>query len=72
MSQLTQVSQVEIARQKQSFIALRQRLRPASFKEAEVILGQREQVEPEAELTPRIVERLRQRIRDRSNRNSES
>jgi len=38
----------------------------ASFPEIQRVLNEREQVEPEAGLTPDVVERLRQRIAEKS------
>lgn len=59
-------SPAEIAQQEQSFTALHQRLNPASLEEANSILAQRDKIEPEAELSPEVLERVKQRIRDRA------
>lgn len=59
-------SEAEIAHQKQSFTALLEDLKQASPEQLEAVLAEREQVEPEAELDSEIIERLQQRIHDRS------
>lgn len=66
-----QISEAEIVEQEQSFVNLRQRLRSAPPEEIKLALAQREQVEPDAELDPEAVARLRQLIRDRSNLNQD-
>ncbi|BAZ12411.1 hypothetical protein NIES4071_42420 [Calothrix sp. NIES-4071] len=48
--------------QKQSFDKFLQRSRKASKEEIEIVLAEREIVEPESELTPEIIARVRQLI----------
>lgn len=51
-----------IAQQKASFSALLQSLGTASFDEIELLMSEREEVEPEPELTPEMVQKLQSRI----------
>lgn len=51
-----------IAQQKASFSALLQSLGTASFDEIELLMSEREAVEPEPELTPDMVQKLKNRI----------
>jgi acetylornithine deacetylase/succinyl-diaminopimelate desuccinylase-like protein len=50
------------AQQRAEFAERLRRLGRASFAEVQALLAEREQVEPERDLTPEIVERLRDRI----------
>jgi hypothetical protein len=52
-----------ILRLPESFQLLIDRLGQASSAEIESVLAAREQVEPEAEMSPEIVDRLREKIR---------
>jgi|SRR5437868_2778077 hypothetical protein len=52
----------EIAEQRASYIARIQRATIATDAEIDQILAEREPIEPEPELTPEIVERVKQRI----------
>ena len=56
----------EVMQQKQSFTALLQQLNQAYKHEIESFLAEREKVEPEAELSSEIINRLQQRIQERS------
>jgi hypothetical protein len=58
------VSPEEQERQRESFAALRQQLGRASADEIERALAEREPVEPEPELTPEIIARVRERIEE--------
>lgn len=57
----------EVNQQQQDFQALVKNLGQASSTEVKSILDRREVVEPEQELSPDIVARFKQRIRDTSN-----
>jgi predicted HicB family RNase H-like nuclease len=57
----------EVNQQQQDFQALLKNLGQASSTEVKSILDRREVVEPEAELSPDIIARFQQRIRDASN-----
>ena len=57
----------EVNQQQQDFQALVKKLGQASSTEVKSILDRREVVEPEAELSPDIIARFQQRIRDASN-----
>lgn len=57
----------EVNQQQQDFQALVKKLGQASSTEVKSILDRREMVEPEAELSPDIIARFQQRIRDASN-----
>lgn len=50
--------------QRQSFEKFLQNSRKASPEEIEAVLAEREIVDPEPELTPEIIARIRQKIRD--------
>jgi len=56
------VPEQAVAQQRASFTALLQRLGQASFDEIEAVMAEREAVEPEAGLNPRIITRLRERL----------
>lgn len=58
------VPEEEINLSKQSFQALLQQLGQASTTQISSVLAQREMVEPEPELSPEIIARLQQRIRN--------
>ncbi len=60
------VCEEEVTQQKQSFTALLQQLNQASPSEIESFLAEREKVEPEVELSSEIINRLQQRIQERS------
>lgn len=60
------VPESEIEQQQQSFQLLIDQLGQASSGEVESVLASREQVEPEAELSTEIVDRLQEKIRKRS------
>lgn len=51
-----------VAEQKAAYLALRQQWGKASPAQVEEVLAKREVVEPEPELKPEVVEKLRQRI----------
>lgn len=55
----------EVTQQKQSFTALLKDLKQASPGEIELVLAEREKVEPEEELSSEVINRLQQRIRER-------
>jgi predicted HicB family RNase H-like nuclease len=57
----------EVNQQQQDFQALLKNLGQASSTEVKSILDRREVVEPETELSPDIIARFQQRIRDASN-----
>jgi uncharacterized protein (DUF1778 family) len=57
------IPESEVEQQQQAFQLLIDRLGQASSAEIESVLAAREQVEPEAELIPEIVDRLREKIR---------
>ncbi|MFQ5633560.1 MAG: toxin-antitoxin system HicB family antitoxin [bacterium] len=56
------VPKKEIARQKKNFAALLENLGQASWAEIEQTMQEREEVAPEAGLTPEIVQRLQEKI----------
>jgi hypothetical protein len=56
--------EAEINQQKQAFKTLLQRLGKASSTEIKVALDQRETVQPEEALSPEIINRLQQRIKN--------
>jgi hypothetical protein len=58
------VSETEIAQQRTAFSALLQSLGRASFAEIEQTLQERETVTPETGLTPEIMQRLQNRMRN--------
>jgi hypothetical protein len=60
-------SQEEQGRQQENFNKLRSQLRKADTKEIEKVLSQREIVEPESELTPEIIARIKAKIKDKKN-----
>lgn len=60
------VPESEVEQQQQSFQLLIDRLGQASPADIESVLAAREQVEPEAELSPEIVALLQEKIRKRS------
>lgn len=55
----------EVKQQQASFTALLQSLGQASMAEIEQVLAEREMVEPEAGLSPEVMERLRARLRSK-------
>ena len=57
------VPQQAVAEQRAAYTALLQRLGQASFDEIEAALAEREEVTPEVGLSPKLVERLRERTR---------
>lgn len=57
----------EVNQQQQDFQALLKNLGQASSTEVKSILDRREAIEPEEELSPDIIARFQQRIRDASN-----
>lgn len=59
------VPEEAIREQRAHYNALLQSLGEASFEEIEAALNERAEVEPEAELSPDVVERLRQKMQDR-------
>jgi hypothetical protein len=59
------IPESEVEQQQQAFQLLIDRLGQASSAEIESVLAAREQVEPEAELSPEIVDRLQEKIRKR-------
>jgi hypothetical protein len=61
---IERVSEAEVSQQQQAFNHLLQQLGEASSAEVEAGLAQREQVEPEAELSPKIIARFQQRLND--------
>jgi hypothetical protein len=54
-----------VAEQKASYTALLQSLGQASFDEIERVIAEREQVEPEKGLTPKVVQAIKNRIAER-------
>ncbi|MGJ5672659.1 MAG: toxin-antitoxin system HicB family antitoxin [Nostochopsis sp.] len=60
------ISEEEVTQQKIAFAALLDKLEQASPSEIESILAEREKVEPEAELNSEVINRLQQRIHERS------
>jgi HicB family len=58
------LSEEDVEQQQRSFNELKQRLGQSSPAQIAEILAERERVEPEAELNPKDVERLKQLIRD--------
>jgi hypothetical protein len=56
------VPEQAVAQQRASFTALLQSLGQASFDEVETVLSEREAVEPEVELNPEVLTRLRERL----------
>ena len=61
-------SKEDLELQQENFNKLRSQLRQADAKEIEKILSQREIVEPEPELTPEIIDRLKAKIKDKRDR----
>ncbi|MBA3922618.1 MAG: toxin-antitoxin system HicB family antitoxin [Nostocaceae cyanobacterium] len=59
-------SEEAITAQKHSFTALRHKLGQVSPAEIELILAEREKIAPEAELSSEAIDRLQQRIRERT------
>jgi predicted HicB family RNase H-like nuclease len=57
------VPESEVEQQQQAFQLLIEQLGQASSSEVESVLAAREQVEPEAELSPEIIDRLQEKIR---------
>ncbi|NES96769.1 MAG: toxin-antitoxin system HicB family antitoxin [Desertifilum sp. SIO1I2] len=57
----------EVNQQQQAFVALLKDLGQAPSTEVKSVLNQREVVQPEEELTPDVVARFQQRLRDASN-----
>ena|SRR5688500_17536368 len=51
-----------VAQQEVDYLALRQQWGKASPKQVEEVLAKREVIEPEPELRPEVIEKLRQRI----------
>jgi len=56
------IPESEVAQQRANFAALLQRLGQASPEETQAILDEREQGEPEPELTPEIIARFQARL----------
>ena len=59
---LQSVSQQSIEQQQAAFTALLQSLGTATFDEIETLMTERDVVEPEAGLTPEVMQKLHQRI----------
>lgn len=59
------IPEAEIERQQQSFELLIKQLGQASSSEIKSVLAEREQIEPEAELSSDVAARLQERIRKR-------
>jgi len=59
------MSEEAVAEQEAAYLALRQEWGKASLTQVEEILAKREVVEPEPELTPELIERVRQRIKEK-------
>ena len=59
---LEALSEEEVAQQRVQFVALLESLGQVSYTEIEEILAEREAVEPEAGLSPEVVERLQKRL----------
>jgi hypothetical protein len=60
-------SQKDRELQQENFNKLRSQLRKADTKEIKKVLSQREIVEPELELTPEIIARIKAKIKDKNN-----
>jgi len=59
------ISEESVAQQEADYLALRQQWGKASPARVEEILAKREVVEPEPELKPEVIEKLRQRIEEK-------
>ncbi|MDF5730666.1 MAG: toxin-antitoxin system HicB family antitoxin [Rhizonema sp. PD38] len=62
---IQEISEEAVTQQKQSFATLLQQLGKASPSELESILAEREQIEPEAELSSEVIAHLQQRAHKR-------
>jgi hypothetical protein len=58
------ISEEAVAQQEVDYLTLRQQWGKASPTQVEEVLAKREIVEPEPELKPEVIEKLRQRIKD--------
>jgi len=61
-----QAGSEESSLQQKAFAALLKELGQASPTEIDLVLAERERVEPEPDLSPEVIERVQQRIRDRA------
>jgi predicted HicB family RNase H-like nuclease len=61
---IERVPEAEVSQQQQAFNHLLQQLGEVSSAEVEAALNQREQVKPEAELSPEVIARFQQRLND--------
>lgn len=61
------ISKEDIQKQQNNFANLLAQLRKVDIKEITKVLSQREIVEPESELTPEIIERIKAKIKDKNN-----
>lgn len=59
------MSEAAVAQQEADYLALRQQWGQASPAQVEEILAKREVVEPEPELKPEVIEKLRQRLEEK-------
>ncbi|MBN1659017.1 MAG: toxin-antitoxin system HicB family antitoxin [Anaerolineae bacterium] len=59
---VTAISEHAVQEQREAYEALRQRLGSATDDQVQAVLAQREHVEPEPELDPQLMSRLRERI----------
>ncbi len=62
---IQEISEEAVTQQKQSFAALLQQLGKTSPSETESILAEREQIEPEAELSSEAIAHIQQQIHKR-------
>lgn len=61
---IERVPEAELGQQQQAFNRLLKQLGEASSAEVEAALNQREDVQPEAELSPEVIARFQQRLND--------
>jgi hypothetical protein len=59
------ISKEDVEKQQNNFDNLMAKLEKADLKEITKVLSQREIVEPESELTPKIIERIKAKIKDK-------
>jgi hypothetical protein len=59
------ISKEDVEKQQNNFDNLMTKLEKADLKEITKVLSQREIVEPESELTPKIIERIKAKIKDK-------
>lgn|SRR5690606_4146616 len=59
------LSEETVRQQEADYLALRQQWRKASSAQVEEVLAKREPVEPEPELKPELIEKVRQRIEEK-------